>query len=187
MEPEMEPGPWVGGIAAILAAATLLAGIAGLAVHSHRGRPWLVVLFGVNAGRGEVSRETLRAVQPVDVLLLLLAGVAYAGFWPGPGASHVGWMILAIAQPVLGIAILLATRLWGRSGLMGGALVLSILMLVESSWTTTGWLGVTASVLLLVGDFGTTGRPRRLLALILAVGYAALVSWFGWVAALLLA
>lgn len=175
-----------GGVAAILAAATLLAGIAGLAVHSHRGRPWLIVLYGVNAGYGDVSHETLRAVQPIDVLLLLLAGATYAGFWPGPGASHPWWMALAITQPLLGIGILLATRLAGRSGLMGGALVLSILMLVDDTWTAAGWLGVAASVLLLIGDFGTTGRPRRPLAPVLAVGYAALVTWFGWVAAILL-
>jgi hypothetical protein len=96
-------------------------------------------------------------------------------------------MILAIAQPLVGIAVLLATRMLGRSGLMGGALVLSILMLVDGTWTAAGCLGVTASVLLLVGDFGTTGRRRRLLALVLAVGYGALVTWFGWVGAILLA
>jgi hypothetical protein len=70
---------------------------------------------------------------------------------------------------------------------MGDALVLSMLMVVDGTWTVAGWLGGTASVFLLVGDFGTTGRPRRRLALVLAVGYGALVSWFGWVAALLLA
>lgn len=182
----MEPSSWAGGVAAILAAVTLLVGIAGMVRRSHRGRPWLVVLFGINAGYGDVSPDTLRAVQPVDVLLLLLAGVTYIGFWPGPGASHAVWMSLAIAQPLLGIAILVATHLWGRSGLMGGALVLSILMVVDGTWTATGWLGVTASLLLLVGDLATTGRPSRLLAAVLAVGYGALVGWFGWVAALLL-
>jgi len=141
----MEPSSWAGGVAAILAAVTLLVGIAGMVRRSHRGRPWLVVLFGINAGYGDVSPDTLRAVQPVDVLLLLLAGVTYIGFWPGPGASQAVWMSLAIAQPLLGIAILLATHLWGRSGLMGGALVLSILMVVDGTWTATGWLGVTAS------------------------------------------
>jgi hypothetical protein len=183
----MDPVPWAGSVAAILAATTLVAGIAGLVTRSRRGRPWLTVLFGINAGYGGVSSETLRAVQPVDVLLLLLAGATYAGFWPGPGANHVVWMTLAIAQPLLGIAILLATRLLGRSGLMGGALVLSILMLVDGTWTAAGWLGIAASLLLLVGDFGTTGRPRRLLAAVLAVGYGALIGWFGWVATLLLA
>jgi len=43
---------------------------------------------------------------------------------------------------------------------------------------------VTASLLLLVGDFGTTGRPSRLLAALLAVGNGAQVAWFGWVALL---
>ena len=153
----MDLGSWVGGVAAIVAAATLLIGIAGMATRSHRGRPWLVVLFGINAGYGEVSRETLRSVQPIDVVLLFLAAATYTGFWPGPGASNVGWTVLAIAQPLLGIALLLVTRLWGRSGLMGGALVLSILILVDGTWTAVGWLGVTASLLLLVGDFGLIG------------------------------
>lgn len=129
---------YVGSIAAIVAAAILLAGLGGMAGCSHRARPWLVVLFEINSRRHDVSRETLRGVEPVDVLLLVMAGAAYTGFWPGPGASHVVWMTLAIAQPLLGIPLLLGTRLLGRSGLMGGALVLSILMLVDGTWTATG-------------------------------------------------
>lgn len=86
----------------------------------------------------------------------------------------------AIAQPLLGIAILLITRHAGRSGLMGGALILSILMLIDGTWTAPGWMGAASSVLLLVADFGTTGRPHRLLAEVLAVGYAALVIWSAW-------
>jgi hypothetical protein len=182
----MMPDHVVGGVAAILVAVTLLVGIGGLATHRQGGRPWLTVLFGINAGRGDVSQDTLRAIQPIDVVLLGLSGVTYASFWPGPGADYGIWMILAIAQPLLGIAVLVATHLWGRSGLMGGGLVLSILMLLGEPWTTAGWLGATASLLLLVGDFGTTGRPRRPLALVLAVGYGLLVIWFGWIAALLL-
>ncbi|MGH8827348.1 MAG: hypothetical protein ACRDVZ_07050 [Jiangellaceae bacterium] len=41
---------WVGGIAAIVAAATLLVGAAGMVPRNHRARPWLVVLFKINAG-----------------------------------------------------------------------------------------------------------------------------------------
>ncbi len=78
------------------------------------------------------------------------------------------------------------TKLSGRSGLMGGALVLSILMLVDGASAGVAWLGLSASILLLVGDFGTTARPSRLLAGTLAVGYGALVIWFGALAALLL-
>lgn len=176
-----------GGIAAAVAVATLLVGVAGMGARTHHVRPWLVVLLKINAGRKDVSRETLRGTKSVDVLLLLLAAATYIGLWPGPAAHHVVWMTLAIAQPLLGIPLLLGTRLLGRSGLMGGALVLSILMLADAVWTATGWLGVTASLLLLVGDFGTTGRPSRPLAAFLAVGYGTLVVWFGWIAALLLA
>jgi hypothetical protein len=181
----MQPAQWA-GVSAILAAATLLAGIAGLVTHRPGGCPWLVLLCGINAGYGDVTPDSLRAAPPIDVLLLLLATVTCAGFWPGPGGSHVWWMALALAQPLLGIAVLLATRLWGRSGLMGGALVLSILMLLDGTWRVAGWLGTTASVLLLVGDVATTARPRRLLAAILTAGYAMLSLWFGWVAAVLL-
>jgi hypothetical protein len=177
----------IGGVAAVLAAATLLGGTAGMALGSRRWRPWLAVLYGINAGSRVVSRDTLRGVQPVDVALLLLAVVTYAGFWPGPGTSHLVGMTLAIAQPLLGIPLLLATKLVGRSGLMGGALVVSILMLMDRTWTATAWLGLTASLLLLVGDFGTTSRASRLLAGTLAVGYGALVVWFCSVAAFLLA
>ena len=182
----MALGSWAGGVAAILAAVTLLVGVAGLVTRSQRARPWLAVLLGINAGYGDVYRDSLRTVQPLDVGLLLLATVSYAGFWPGPGAAHVAWMALAIAQPLLGIAVLFATRLWGRSGLMGGGIVLSILLLVDGTWVATGWLGLTANLLLLTGDLGTTDRPSRPLATILVAGYAGLATWFGWVAAFLL-
>ena len=177
----------VGGIASILTAAILLAGISGLAPTVTRLRPWLVVLVLLNAGRYGLSHESLRRVQPVDVALLLCTGLTYAGFWPGPGASVAWWMALAIAQPLLGVPLLLATHTAGRSGVMGGALVLSILMVADGTWTVTAWLGASASVLLLVGDFGTTPRrTSRLLAALLAIGYCALAAWFCWLPVLLL-
>lgn len=176
----------VGGVAAALAAVTMLAGIGGLVLRRRHWQPWLLVLLGINTGRPDASHESLRSVEPVDVALLLLAGVVYAAFWPGPGARHVWWMALAVAQPVLGIAILVATRLAGRSGLMGGALVLSVLMLVDDPTAGAGWLGAVGAVLLLVGDLATTGRPNRRLAPVIAAGYVGLTVWFGWLAVLLL-
>lgn len=125
-----DPLSWAGGVAALTAAAILLAGIGGLSTRTSPLRPWLAVLFGINAGRGDVTLDTLREIKPIDILLLLLAGVAFIGFWPGPATRQVPWMALAIGLPFAGILILVATGLWGRSGLMGGALVLSILMLL---------------------------------------------------------
>ena len=177
----------LGAAAAIVGAAILLVGVGALARGRASLRPWLLVLFGINAGRGGVSMETLRGVPRVDVALLVLAAATYGASWPGPGSNHAVWMVLSVAQPLLGIPLLLLTRQAGRSGLMGGGLVLSLLMVVDGVWTGAGWLGVAANVLLLVGDFGTTGRASRLLAAVIAAGYAALRAWFVWVAVLLLA
>lgn len=176
----------MGGVAALVTAAMLLAGIGGFAARFRRLRPWLAVLFGINAGWGDVSRDTLRGINPIDVLLLLLAGVTFIGFWPGPGTRQLAWTALAIALPFAGIVILLATGLAGRSGLMGGTLVLSILMLLDDGWTGAGYMGIAASALLLVGDVGTSGRRSRLMATIVATGYVALSGWFLWIAARLL-
>lgn len=176
----------VGGVAAVLSAVALLLGAAGMVAGAGWWRPWLAVLFGFNAGYRVSSRDELRGINAIDVALLVLAGAAYAAFWPGPGTSHVAWLALAVAQPLLGILVLVATKLAGRSGLMGGGLVLSILMLVDGKAPVVAAVGVTASVLLLVGDFGTTARPSRVLAVALALGYAVLVVWFACLAVLLL-
>jgi hypothetical protein len=174
--------PRIGGLAAVLAAGVLLIGIAGLATGSSALRPWLAVLFGIDSEVGGVSMGSLKVVNPIDILLLVLTGVTFAGFWPGPGKPHRLWIGLAILLPFAGIGVLVATGLAGRSGLMGGLLVLSLLMLGERSLRLASWVGIAASLLLLVGDFATTGPPSALGAGVVAVGYALLVGWFAWVA-----
>jgi hypothetical protein len=69
---------------------------------------------------------------------------------------------------------------------MGGALVVAILMVVQDVWPAAGWLGIAGSVLLPVGDFGTTSLTNGVLASAVAVGYAALFVWL-WLVAFLLA
>ena len=174
----------MGGVAAALVAALLGAG-AALAAGTRRWRPWLVVLYEINAGRRGSTLDSLRGVRPVDVTLLVLAAAAYAGFWPRLGTDHPVWMALAIAQPVLGVPLLLATRHIGRSGLMGGALVVAVLLVVDDVWPLAGWVGAVGSCALLVGDFGTTSRSNRLLAWAIAGGYGALFVWF-WLVSFLL-
>jgi len=175
-----------GGIAALLAAGVLLAGIIGLATGSSWLQPWLVVLFGIDSGTGGVSMASLSAIVAVDVVLLALAGVAFAGFWPGPGTARRFWMVLAILLPVAGIAVLVTTGLAGRSGLMGGLLVLSCIMLSDRASRSLGCAGLGASLLLLIGDFTTTGPPSALVATLVATGYVVLTAWFLLVGARLL-
>jgi hypothetical protein len=176
----------VGGLAATLAAAILVVGVFGLAAGSSGIRPWLSVLLGINAGVGGVTLGSLRVVNIIDVAILLAAGVAFAGFWPGPGGPHKVWMGLAILLPFAGIAVLLATGLAGRSGLMGGGLVLSVLMIGSPARRVLGYLGVVANLLLLAGDFATAG-PSAVVAGVVGVGYVLLVVWLLWGAVALIA
>ena len=71
---------------------------------------------------------------------------------------------------------------------MGGGLVISGLMLAEHFTTVVGWVGVAANILLLVGDFGSTGHASKplatWLAACLAAGYLGLLVWFASVAAI---
>ena len=162
----------------------LLIGLVGLARRIAAVRPWLAEIVGINAGA--VDHAALRAVDPIDILLLVCAALAYAALWPGPGGSWVPWMVLAIAFPLAGIPVLLATHLSGRTSLMAGGLVLSVLMIVGGAWTGAGWLGVFANGVLFIGDLVTTGRRSRPVAIAAAVGYLALVAWFLWIAVRLL-
>lgn len=175
-----------GGFAAALTAAILLVGIAGLAIGSTGLRLWLAVLFGINAGLGGVSLESLRAINPVDITVLVLTGVTFIGFWPGPGRPHKVWMALAILLPFAGVAVLLATGLWGRSGLMGGGLVLSLLIVADRASRPLGLIGIAANLLLLVCDFATAGSRSVPVAGLTALGYVLLIVWFLWIAAKLL-
>jgi hypothetical protein len=171
----------LGGASALLAAATLLIGFGGLTTRASALRPWLAVLFGINAGIGDVSHDSLRVINAIDVALLLLACVTFIGVWPGPGGSYVAWMALAVALPIAGIPILLATRLVGRSGFMGGGAVVSVLMLFNAAWLALGSLGLVANLLLLLGDFATGERRSPITAVLVAIGYLAMIGWLFWI------
>lgn len=174
----------IGAVAAFACAALLGTGIAALVVRIGGLRLWLAVLWGINASIGGVVMASLEAVNPIDVAVLLAGALAFSGFWPGPGRPHRRWMGLAIALPLVGIAVLFATGLAGRSGLMGGGLVLGSLMLGRRDLRPLGSLGIVANAALLIGDFGTVG-PSALGAWIVGVGYMLLVVWFGWMGAVL--
>jgi hypothetical protein len=172
----------LGGVAAALEATVLCVGIIALIVASPVLQPWLAVLFGINAGLDGMSMDALSVITAVDIVALALAAVAFAGFWPGPGKPHRIWMGLAILLPLAGIAVLLATGLQGRSGLMGGGIVLSVLLIGGRPFRPLGYVGAMANLLLFVGDFATTGASAVLVASLVAVGYVLLVIWFAWIA-----
>lgn len=170
----------IGAASALAAGFLLVVGMVGLVAAARPLRPWLAVLFGINAGVGSVSMASLRVVNAIDVAVLALAALTFMGLWPGPSKPHKFWMGLAIALPVAGIGVLLATANAGRSGLMGGGVVLSILMLLHRRWRLAGGLGLLANGILLVGDFTTAGGASPLTATLVGVGYVLLIAWFAW-------
>jgi hypothetical protein len=179
------PGDWLrklGGVGSALEATVLSVGIVGLIVASSALQPWLAVLFGINAAIHGLSLDALGVINAIDIVVLALAAIAFAGFWPGPGKPHRVWTGLAILLPLAGIAVLLVSGLQGRSGLMGGGLVLSVLLIGNETFRRLGYLGGVANLLLFVGDFATSGARSALVASLVAFGYVLLMVWFAWMA-----
>jgi hypothetical protein len=168
------------GVAALTVALLLLLGVVGLAVSSPGLglRNWLVVLFQLNSGRGSLPSEPLRLVNWLDAAILVLVALTFLSLWPGPGRPHRLWMAIAVALPLLGIPLFLLTHLAGRSGALGGGIIVAVVMMTSRGSTLVGIVGLFANVLLLIGDFATSDSRGPLVAATVALGYVLLVVWF---------
>lgn len=87
-------------------------------------------------------------------------------------------MTIAVALPLLGIPLLLVTQQAGRSGVLGGGIVIAVLMLSSPDSTSSGIVGLVANVLLLIGDFATSESRAPVVAAAVTVGYVLLMVWF---------
>jgi hypothetical protein len=180
----------VGGVAA-LAVAVLLLIAAVSAVTAVFGAPvtdgwpaqpprnWLIVLAAINAGIAGAEFDALRVLNPMDFAVLALVGLAYFGASAVAERTGRAWAAIGAALPFVGIAMLLVTGLTGRSGLMGGGVLVSVAMLRSGRFgSVVGWVGIAANLLLLAGDFGTQpGSASSGVAAALVVGYVLLTAW----------
>ncbi len=146
---------------------------------------WLVVLFKLNAGFDGVQFDRLYGLNPLDIVILVLVAIMVLGLYTALWRTSRFWSFVAAVNPFLGIMLFIATKLAGRSGVMGSGLVISFVMLrshIFGRWM--GVLGILASVLLLAGDFGTTANAHsNLVAILVGIGYVLLMAWFfliGW-------
>jgi hypothetical protein len=190
-----------GGVAAILWAALLLIGLVGLVAPSPSLvapspglvvpspglavplpglglRNWLVVLFEISAGIGALPAEPLRLFNPLDIVALLLVGGTFLGLRPALGRAHRVWIAVAAALPFVGIVVLLATGLAGRSAVMGAGLIVAVLMLKNRVFRPLAYLGILANVLLLIGDVATGTSRAPVVAALVGLGYLLLMVWF---------
>ncbi len=144
------------------------------------GDNWLVVLFKLNAGFEGAHFDLLRGVNGLDVTILLLLAVALVGLYILFQQKSRILALIAMILPVLGIGVLIATQLAGRSAVMAAVLLASIVMLRSTLFNkATAVMGILASVLLLTADFGTKPDfPSILMAVFVGIGYVLIMTWF---------
>jgi hypothetical protein len=141
---------------------------------------WLVVLFKLNAKFDGVQFDRLYGLNPLDIAILVLVAILFLGLFVTLRRTSRIWSFVALVMPILGIIVFTATKLAGRSGVMTAVLVISLVMLKSNNFgRLTAILGILASLLLLVGDFGTTANSHStIVAILVGIGYVFLMTWF---------
>ena len=140
---------------------------------------WLIVIFKLHAGFGGVHTDLLQVLNFLDMAILALVAVTHLGLYAALRRTSRILSIVAAIQPFLGIVLFLATRTAGRSGVMGAALVISVVMLRSNIVNRViASMGILASALLLVGDF-TAGAipPTAIIAILFGIGYVLFITW----------
>jgi hypothetical protein len=148
-----------------------LASLAGL---------WLVVIFKLHSGFSGIGIGLLTGMNFLDLGILALVAIMHLGLYALLRKVSRVWAVVAAIQPLLGMALFLATNNAGRSALMGSVLVASFVMLRGGLVRKAlAYMGIASSLLLLAGDF-TAGvlPPSTLVASLFGAGYALLTAWF---------
>ena len=142
---------------------------------------WLVVLFKLNIGMESVGPDSLNVLNPVDIVIMALFGVLFFSLLATLSRTSRIWSAVATSLPVLGMVVFLITQTAGRSGLLIGGLIYSIIMLRSDEFTKlTAYTGIFASALLFfAGDIGTAlFSASYLIAISIAIGYVIWMAWF---------
>jgi hypothetical protein len=141
---------------------------------------WLIVIFKVHAGFRGVQMDLLHILDFLDIAILALVGTMCLGLYVVLRRTSKIWSLVAAIQPFLGIVLFIATKTAGRSGVMGAGLVISLVMLRSNIFKkVTAYMGILASVLLLVGDFSAGIIPALpIVAILFGIGYVLLMIWF---------
>jgi hypothetical protein len=137
---------------------------------------WLIILFKLHAGFSGIQSNMLKGFNAVDLCILALTGITFAGFFFMQKGRVL--TMIAIVQPFLGIMLYLSTKLAGRSAVMGGLLVLSIVLIKNNVFgRVIAFAGLLASMLLLAGDVSESMVHSGIIAGLMAAGYIILTAW----------
>ncbi len=181
----------IAGVAALLVGAIFLIGLGALTSLAGSSAKsgwftslqnnWLAVLFQLNIETSGVGAELLEQINLPDILLFILIGIVFLGLYAALRETSKIWSLVAACLPLLGLAVFLITATAGRSGLLVGGLIFSIVMLrshIFSKASASG--GIAASILLFIGgDLGTAFLPASTaIAVLIGVGYLLWIVWF---------
>ncbi len=167
------------GVVALLLGLIFLVGIINIWFSLFQDN-WLIKLFKLNAGFDSINFDVLHGLNPLDIVILALVAVIYLGLYTALRRTSRIWAVVAVVQPFLGIVLFTVTALAGRSAVMGAGLVISYVMLRSNIFRkANAFVGILSSVLLFVGDFGTTANSgSSIIAILIGIGYVLLVIWF---------
>lgn len=188
----------VGGVAAFIAGTLLLTAMISLIISplqpgaingwlSLFQNNWLIVIFKLHAGFNGIQIDRLHVLNILDIAILALVGTMYLGLYAVLRRTSRIWSIIALALPFLGIIVFIATKTAGRSAVMGAGLVISVVMLRNKTFNrVAAYMGVVASVLLLVGDFTAGVLHSSIITTLFGIGYVLLMAWIFLIARRLL-
>jgi hypothetical protein len=144
---------------------------------------WLVVIYKLHAGFNGVHSSLLYQQNLLDMIILALVATMYIGLYRSLRGTSKTWSFIAMAQPFLAILLFIVTKTAGRSGVMGAALVISVVMLRSQLYNKLiAYIGILSAILLLSGDFGVSLAPSNILAILTGTGYVLMMTWFFLVA-----
>jgi hypothetical protein len=148
---------------------------------------WLAVIYKLLAGFGGNQAGQLHVVNPLDIVMLALAGLVMVGLFAALTEVNRLWPFLAMISPFAGIALFIATASIGRTGVICSVLIISIVMLLTTSFgKPVAITGVLAGVFLAIGDLASATGPSPLMAGLFGLGYVLVTVWFFLVAVSLL-
>jgi hypothetical protein len=138
---------------------------------------WLVGLFKLSIG----VQSNFHAVNLLDLAVMALFCTVSLAFYVALKPASKIWSLIAAILPFLGIPLFLVTGTMGRSNLLIGGLVVSVVMLRSNVFSRlTAYMGIVASVLLFfLGDIATTILSTSyVIAAFIVVGYVLWMLWF---------
>ncbi len=139
---------------------------------------WLIVMLKMNMGW---SNPGLNVINALDLSIMALFCVLFLALYSTLRQTSKVLSVIMVCFPFLGIPLFIATGSIGRSTLLVGGLLASLVMLKSKTFTkTTAYIGIIASVILFfIGDLATAFiASSNIIALCILTGYVLWIAWF---------